>query len=134
MMESRDRYLVFYDAACRLCRRSRLWLERLDWRRKLDFVDLHDREALGRLLPAVPYAALVERMHVLTPSGRVRSGFEAFRAMLPALPGLWPLLPLVWLPGMRTLGTAVYDWVARRRSHSLACTDEACVARRSSPP
>ena len=45
-------------------------------------------------------------MIVRTPDGAIYGGFDAFRAMARVLPGLWPLLPFLYLPGARWIGTA----------------------------
>ncbi len=49
--------------------------------------------------------------------GRFYRGFYAFRMLAAGLPLLAPLLPLLWLPGIRFLGEALYARVARNRCH-----------------
>ncbi|MGH7540224.1 MAG: DCC1-like thiol-disulfide oxidoreductase family protein, partial [Gemmatimonadota bacterium] len=59
------------------------------------------------------------------PEGRVYRGFFAFRALARALPPLWPVLPLLHLPGVASLGVRVYDRVARARGRG-ACRAGTC--------
>jgi hypothetical protein len=41
---------------------------------------------------------------------------EPFRRLLWVLPAGWPLVPLLYLPGIIVLGRRVYGWVAARRT------------------
>jgi hypothetical protein len=42
-------------------------------------------------------------------------GFTAYRAMSWRIPVFWPLLPILYFPGVRPIGEAVYRWVAENR-------------------
>jgi predicted DCC family thiol-disulfide oxidoreductase YuxK len=130
-VSSNDTHTVLYDASCPLCRRSRRLIERLDWLHRFRFVDANDHEAALHLVPAFTHDELLERMHVVRSDGKVFSGFEGFRAMAPSLPITWPLVPLLWLPGVRWLGERIYDRVARSRHRIGSCTNESCRANRS---
>lgn len=123
----RDRkYILFYDGMCPVCKRSRRWVERLDWRGRFEFADIHDREFAGAELPEVSYADMLKEMYVKRPDGRYFGGFKAFRAMAPVLPLCWPLLPFLWLPGMAWLGGKVYRFIAKNRFRFAKCEDEFC--------
>jgi len=75
---------------------------RNDWRRTaMDFPDLRQD-------------ACLEEMHVVT-RGRVYTGFYAYRALAWSLPAVWPLVPMLYLPGVPFIGRHVYRWVAERR-------------------
>jgi predicted DCC family thiol-disulfide oxidoreductase YuxK len=115
---------VFYDSLCPVCRRSRRLLERLDWRGRLEFMDIHDREVAEAALPDVTYADMLREMYVKRADGRHFAGYFALRALAPALPLLWPLVPLMWLPGAAWLGRRVYAWVARNRFKRAACDED----------
>jgi predicted DCC family thiol-disulfide oxidoreductase YuxK len=108
------RLVVLYDPDCAFCRACARWLQRLDWRRRLDLPGICGDFQLadGRRLPQ---SALEERLHVVTPRGRVLTGFFACRRLAPAIPILWPLAPLLYVPGVSILGVRVYDIVARHR-------------------
>jgi len=106
---------VLYDGGCGLCRRSREMLERIDGKRRLRFVDIHDPEGAARGFPELRWEDLMEEMHVVDPYGGVTRGFDAFRTITGALPALWALFPLLHLPGVPAIGRRVYRWVAERR-------------------
>ncbi len=119
--------VVLYDGACPLCRKSVRLLQRLDWFNVLTFANARDSEQLRRLGVAVEPKRLVEEMHLLTPNGEhVYHGFKAFRWMAWRLPLLWILAPLLYLPGMATLGQRAYLWVARNRFRLLPCHGGVC--------
>lgn len=123
---ARPRGRVLYDGACPLCRRSIALLRKLDWFGRLEYVDV--RDSLGSLLCQEPVASapLLEQMHLLTPDGRWHRGFEAFRWLAWRLPALWPLAPLLYLPGVPWLGQRCYLWIARNRFHLVPCRNGVC--------
>lgn len=117
--------LVLYDGLCPLCRKTTALLKRLDWLRHLRFHDCRDPAGLP---PHLDRARLVAEMHVLTPDRKTAlSGFRAVRWIAARVPVLWPLLPLLFVPGMARLGQRVYLWVARNRFRLLPCHDGVCT-------
>jgi predicted DCC family thiol-disulfide oxidoreductase YuxK len=121
------RALVLFDGHCALCRKSVAMLRRLDWLDALGYVDVRDPEQIKRLELAVPPARLLEEMHLLRPGGgELLHGFRAFRWMAWRLPPVWFLVPLLYLPGMATLGQRAYLWVARHRFHLVPCHGGVC--------
>lgn len=119
-------YTVFYDGMCPVCKRSKRTIERLDWLGRFQFADIHDRAYAEAELPGVSYADMLKQMYVKRPDGRHFGGYEAFRAMAAVLPLCWPMVPLMWLPGARFVGSRVYNWVARNRFKYARCDDEFC--------
>jgi hypothetical protein len=66
-------------------------------------------------------------MHVVTPDHRhVYHGFAALRWLAWRLPLLWPVLPLLYLPGVPALGQRLYLWVARNRFRLVPCHGGVC--------
>jgi len=45
-------------------------------------------------------------------------------------PALWPLVPLLYLPGVPAAGQRLYLWVARNRYHLVPCHAGACAVPR----
>jgi len=76
-------------------------MRRLDWRKRLDFVNVAEPDA-AEICPIDP-ADLMARFHVRSADGTLRSGANAFAAMWRALPLLAPFghlarfPPLLWL-------------------------------------
>jgi predicted DCC family thiol-disulfide oxidoreductase YuxK len=113
---------VIYDGGCRVCIRTVWWLRRLDWLQRLRFVtvdsipdDQSSRLALNR-------HSCLEAMHVVSPRGNVTAGFDAVRELLWQIPAFWLLAPLMYLPGVPSVGPRVYRFVAENRT--TACRIE----------
>ena len=104
------------------------WLKRLDWLARLEYADArHPEEVLATGVPLEP-GRLLEEMHLLTPgAGRVYHGFAAFRWIAWRLPPLWLLAPLLYLPGVPTLGQRIYLWIARNRFQLVPCHGGVCT-------
>jgi predicted DCC family thiol-disulfide oxidoreductase YuxK len=121
------RPVVLYDGHCAFCRKSIGLLRRLDWLGRLTYADSRDpaqRPAGVSLDPG----RLLEEMHVVTaPGGRVLHGFAALRWLAWRLPPLWPLAPLLYLPGVLPLGQRLYLWVARNRFRLVPCHGGVCT-------
>lgn len=112
---------VAYDELCLLCVRSVRVLKALDRTRRLTFHESTRlrKEVVGRL-PALAGADLDDAMWAVDARGRAYRGFYAFRRIARAVPALWPLVPLLHLPGVPWLGERAYAGVARNRSR-LGC-------------
>ena len=83
--QSRD-VTVWYDGECPLCLREIAFMRRLDTRRAIEFVDVHD----GKACPLDP-AVLLERFHAREGRNAPVSGAAAFAVMWRAIPLLRPL-------------------------------------------
>lgn len=144
-------YRVYFDTLCPICRKSRSWLQRLDWGGRLVFRDIHDRETMEREVPGVPYARALKEIIVATPgwgpesgargAGRgspwtalrrffvgpkVLGGFEALRRTAWTLPALWIVLPILYVPLVPTVARFVYRGVAKNRYRLAACDGGTC--------
>lgn len=116
--------LVLYDGDCGFCVSSVARLRRLDWLGRLRYANARDPLVLARH-PQVDSHKAMERLHVVPPAGRpVLEGFHAFRWLAGRLPALWPLWPLLWVPGVPAMGTRTYDLVARKRFGLGSCPKE----------
>jgi len=112
---------VLYDAACPLCIGSVTFLRYWDWLERVELRPLQDAAATDEDLDP---AALRREMHVRFPDGTIETGFFALRRLMRELPPLWPVRPLLYLPGAAALGPRVYDAIARRRRRR--CDGETC--------
>jgi predicted DCC family thiol-disulfide oxidoreductase YuxK len=118
---------VLYDGQCEFCRRSIGLLRRLDWLGRLEYLDARDPAQRPAGGPALDPGRLLEEMHVVTPDGRrVYHGFAALRQVAWRLPPLWPLAPLLYLPGVPQAGQRLYLWVARNRFRLVPCHGGVC--------
>jgi len=105
---------VRYDGSSPVwCRTMRL-VACLDLFARLQYLD-HDRvDSEGRS------SAESKRELRVIRRGHAYRGFAACRVIALTLPVFWVLAPLLFLPGVSWLGTAIYRYVAFRPAHSVA--------------
>lgn len=115
---------VLFDGRCGLCRKSLFWLTIADWLDRLKPVDFRDPIARAEAAPDITEADLDKSMHIRHADGRTLKGFDAFRSLCAHLPPYWPLLPILWFPGVAIVGRKVYAWIAGRRD---TCSHGACA-------
>lgn len=103
---------VWFDGGCPLCRREIAWMQRLDWRQRIDFIDLISAEDASCPLDR---GELLARFHARE-NGRLLDGAAAFAAMWRAIPLLWPLGQLARIPIVLRLLEAAYVRFLRVRA------------------
>ncbi len=81
---------------------------------ELAFLSLHDAEVYQRY-PDLKHDDLMQNMVVVDPQGRRHVGAAAVRQLSRRIPRLWPLVPLLHLPGSLPLWQWAYTQVAKRR-------------------
>ena len=118
---------VLYDGDCVFCCKSIELLKKLDWLRKLEYVNVRDETQPILRAPPVAGAPLLEQMHVL-PAGSqtLYGGYRAIRWIAWRLPATWLIAPLLYLPGMTWLGQKLYMAVARNRFKIIPCEHGVC--------
>jgi predicted DCC family thiol-disulfide oxidoreductase YuxK len=120
--------VVLYDGDCPLCRKTTAILNRLDWLGRLAFHNCRDATHIPANSAHLDAARMIQEMHVLTPDRRrALAGFRAVRWIAGRIPLLWPLYPLLFVPGMARLGQWLYQWVARNRFHLVPCRAGVCT-------
>jgi predicted DCC family thiol-disulfide oxidoreductase YuxK len=66
-------------------------------------------------------AQMEKALYLVLPDGRALPGFEAYRYVVPRVPGLWWQVPLFYVPVFsRLFGHPIYNWVAANRSRLSA--------------
>jgi predicted DCC family thiol-disulfide oxidoreductase YuxK len=129
--ETDPKAVVLYDGMCPFCRRGVRILARLDWLGRLRYQDARDTARRPACEVPLDPKRLLEEMHVVTPDRkRAYAGYRAFRWMAWRLPPLWPLAPLMYVPGMLWLGNRAYLWVARHRFDLVPCEGGVCQLHR----
>ncbi len=113
-MQPTATYDIFMDGSCSFCQWTRAKIEPFDSGSRLRFLDFNDPAVASQAL-AFSVGGLNTEMHVRTPDGSWKKGFEAWLALLRVLPRLSWLGLIAGLPPMRWLGPAVYRFVARHR-------------------
>ncbi len=122
--------VVIYDGECNFCKAQVDRLQMLDVTgRRLSFLSLHDPRVAERY-PELTYDQLMEQMYVVTPAGPQYGGSDAVRYLSRRLPMLWPVMPILHLPGTARLWRWAYQQVAKRRykisGRSQDCDKGAC--------
>lgn len=105
---------TIFDGRCVICQSTRHLVRRLDWFKRIEFVDIHDGTT-ARRFPQFEYEALMGAVHVVEAQGKVYAGFDGTRRMMRELPLGFPLWLILHLPFMPYLGRKLYGWVARNR-------------------
>ena len=117
----RPRHALIYDGACGLCRSTVAVLQRLDLAGRVEFLDaLSDWPRIHLAYPSLAQEDCLATMHVVMADGRIEKGYDAYRALSWSLPLLWPVAPLLYVPGVPVVGRKIYAAVAARR-HRGGC-------------
>jgi predicted DCC family thiol-disulfide oxidoreductase YuxK len=120
--------VVLYDGHCQFCLKTTSILKRLDWFHRLTFHNCRDTAHIPEHTAHLDPARMIQEMHVLTPDrGHALSGFRAVRWIAGRIPLMWPLYPLLFIPGMSRLGQRLYLWIARNRFKLVPCRDGVCT-------
>ena len=115
---------ILYDGKCGLCLRSVFWLKQTDWLHRLQPVNFHYAKLRKAAAPDLTFAELDKALHIVLPNRKTLAGFDALRAVCWHIPILWPLAPLLYIPGASVIGRPIYRYVAARRKK---CTHENCA-------
>ncbi|PWT80818.1 MAG: hypothetical protein C5B57_11615 [Blastocatellia bacterium] len=126
---------ILYDGTCEYCRRSVRLLKAMDLFGQLELINFRelDLTAFNDENGCTLNAGDLEREMALLNRGRVRSGFFAYRTLSSALPPLWPLAPILRLPGVSRIGAWVYRQFAVKRHGHPRCS-ESCATDPVSTP
>jgi len=120
--------IVLYDGECPLCLKTTGILKRFDWLHLLHFHNCRDTAGIPANNAHLDPARMIAEMHVLSPDRtQALSGFRAVRWIAGRIPLMWPLFPLLFIPGIPRLGQKAYLWVARNRLQLLPCHDGICT-------
>jgi len=102
---------MIYDGRCGFCKRSMQWFLAFD-----GLSQVKTRDFRANPTPVVSDAEMEKALHLVLPDGRKLPGFEAYRYVVPRVPGLWWMVPLFYVPVLsRLIGTPIYNWIAANR-------------------
>ncbi|MBI1246560.1 DUF393 domain-containing protein [bacterium] len=106
--------VVIYDGHCRICTGGVKILYRLDVTSKLSFLSLHD-PVVAEIAPNLTHDQMMEQMWVIDAHGNQHGGAGAFRYLTRHLVLLWPVMPLLHIPGSLPFWKWLYQKVAAAR-------------------
>ena len=115
MQIEEEKSRLIYDGHCPFCVRSVRRLKKLDLFGDLVLIDFHAVEDPSRIDRCLTPEMCQSELQLLTKDGKRHGGFYAFRRLSRILPLLWPLVPILYFPGIQTIGSAVYARIAKRR-------------------
>jgi predicted DCC family thiol-disulfide oxidoreductase YuxK len=120
------RWAVLYDGNCQICTSGAAQMRKMGGD-KVDLRDFQDPKNLEGL-PEIPYADLMDKMHVVAPDGKIYKGAEAIARVATLTPILGKLALLYYVPGARQLADFGYAQIAKRRYRLNAkdCENGAC--------
>lgn len=118
MEENPEADVVIWDGHCKFCLSQVQRLSRWDSGR-LAYISLHDPRVKD-LVPALTFEQLMEQLWVISPRGDNEAvlrggGADAIRYLSRKLPWLWPIMPVLHLPGLMPVWRWLYRQVAKRR-------------------
>ncbi|CAN5907956.1 hypothetical protein BH23PLA1_BH23PLA1_38920 [soil metagenome] len=117
---------VLYDGACPRCRASIALVGAADPDRVIEPIDLTVVE-VKEVHPSLSKEACLGSMHLVRRDGRVFAGYDAMIVLARWMPLLWPLAVVGRLPGVTSMGRALYNRLAASRPRDVPCHDEVCA-------
>lgn len=110
---------VLYDGNCKLCRRTIALLRVFDLFGRITWINALDRAMLdAHGLGWLNQNDLLHDMHAVVARRKWR-GYDAYRALSSRILVLWPLLPMLYLPPVASVGAKIYRRVADSRLCSI---------------
>lgn len=106
---------VFYDGSCPLCRREIALYRGLRSTVPVEWCDVSDCESGNQLPLQTSRCDLMQRFHLQTECGELKSGAAAFIHLWARLPRWRILAGLAKIPGMTALMEAAYNGFLRIR-------------------
>jgi predicted DCC family thiol-disulfide oxidoreductase YuxK len=120
-----NRLIIIYDGHCVLCTKTVAKLLTLRTTAIIESIPLQD-ERTDTLLPQGYNRDLLDKeIHVIDMSnGRIIRGADAVVYVMTKLPSLRFVSIMYRIPGMKSLASRIYQWVAKRRYDLFGKTDE----------
>jgi predicted DCC family thiol-disulfide oxidoreductase YuxK len=102
---------MIYDGRCGFCIRSMARFLAFDGLGQIRIRDFRTNPS-----PVVSDALVEKALYLVLPDGRALPGFEAYRYVVPRVPGLWWQVPFFYVPVLsRVFGHPIYNWIAANR-------------------
>ncbi|MCB9201807.1 MAG: DUF393 domain-containing protein [Flavobacteriales bacterium] len=117
--------LVYYDAECPLCVRTKIVVSHFDIAQKIEFktVQLDARE--NKNLDSISIDDLLDNIHSVDKKGKVYAGIDTYIQILSSIWYTKLLSFLFRIPGIYNLSKGIYSYIAKNRN-TERCTEENC--------
>jgi predicted DCC family thiol-disulfide oxidoreductase YuxK len=116
------KYVVLYDGLCKFCRAGSEKLLGLARYGAIERVDFQQPGALDRF-PGLTHADCMRAMQLVTPAGRIYTGFEAAVQAVVTRRVIGWLAYVYYVPGLRQLLDGLYALIARNRYRIMGKLD-----------
>ncbi len=122
-----EKPVVLYDGSCKFCTVHVKKLLALAQPGAIEALSFQEPGILDRF-PGLSHEACMQAMQLITPEGRIYTGFEAAVRALATRRLIGWLAYLYYLPGVRQLCNWLYRWIAANRYRFLGKTvaNQAC--------
>jgi predicted DCC family thiol-disulfide oxidoreductase YuxK len=115
---------VFYDDYCPLCKKSKVFLEKIDITHQLFFDGVRGSH-IKEKYPDLDLVKSIERMATFY-QNKYRFGFNSIFLIVRRLPLLWIFIPLFIILKLSKLGDIFYNYIASSRGILPYSCDEHC--------
>jgi predicted DCC family thiol-disulfide oxidoreductase YuxK len=114
---------VLFDGNCPFCQRTVRTVGAMDLFKRLNIVDFRaaDLAALALKHGVELNPSRLEREMIVIKGGQSFGGAQGARVIAGALPALWIVWPLLAIPGLSHIASAVYRVIARNRMGLVKC-------------
>jgi len=114
--QSSQRPILLYDGSCGFCKWSVEILKKMDLFCVLEYKNFYDYLDSGETLPAgLTSDHVSKRMYLVEEGTDTYGGYIVFRRICWHMPMMFPLIPIIFFPGMGIIGPFLYDLVAKNR-------------------
>jgi glyoxylase-like metal-dependent hydrolase (beta-lactamase superfamily II)/predicted DCC family thiol-disulfide oxidoreductase YuxK len=117
-------YRVFFDDQCEICQACVSWLKTLDTASKTQCSGI--TAATLSVDSRLRLDDCLRQLHVVTPENEILVGWDAVASLARLFPATWPIGRLGQFFPLRSLGRAIYGFVARNRYALSKCRGGAC--------
>jgi predicted DCC family thiol-disulfide oxidoreductase YuxK len=110
------RPLLLYDGSCGFCKMCVRMLKIMDLFAVLEYRNFYDYLDGPQPLPAgLTNDDVLKRMQLVERGAHAYGGYTVFRRICWSMPMMYPLIPVIFFPGMGIIGPFLYGLVAKNR-------------------
>ncbi|WCO02514.1 DCC1-like thiol-disulfide oxidoreductase family protein [Psychroserpens ponticola] len=117
--------ILFYDAECPLCMKTRIVLSFFDVFNTLEFNSVQESFDNHDCLRDFSKEELLNNIHAVNRKGNVYSGIETYKKAFLIVPMFFVFGVLLYIPGLSHIAKKIYNYIAKNRKVER-CTAENC--------
>ena len=117
--------IFYYDSECPLCAKTVVFIRHIDIFHAISCKAVQTSAGEDKALKKYSEEELLINIHLVTKSGDVYIGYDAYSQLFKSLIYAWPLGLLMTVPGLKDLGKNIYSKIAGQRL-TERCTIDNC--------